>query len=267
MEEIGGRELRIIYYAHPMETYWTYLEDVVEELVKRRFVEIYHIDSWPSLCKVVNENACKELKSIYVTMRGFVKQYEKGRIPESDAKQIAYDLMKILRSNAIVNNILLNPSTFRDPFQISETFKRKAYPHFCYGLIDHCDSVVAHGYIMNSYIKQIFTAWLKMPTSSPEVSEYCHSLLELISEVEHIWSPGTCDEIKYALKKGKEVFYLRDDILQRVSNEDIEIINRGKVRFDKYGLKLYNKIWQPIAEGVYITLTQLNYQTLCKVET
>jgi len=139
-----------------------------------------------------------------------------------------------------------------------ETFKRKAYPHFCFGIIDYCDVVVAHGYLMDAHIKRLFKAWFKMRLPDNEVPEYCNSIIPLLDKAKDvIWSPGTCEEVKYSLNKGKEVFCLRNKTLQKITSRDINLIDAGKVPFDKYGLKLYNKIWQPIAKSVYETLTTL----------
>ena len=251
-----------IYYAHPVETYQTYIEDFVEELVKKKFGEVLHIKDWFSLRQAVSEKACEELKDLFAKIRRFVIQREKDRIPETDAKSIAHTFMKVVGTNiTAAKNVLFNPSTFGDPFLAmakSETFKRKAYPHFCYGLIDYCDVVVAHGYVMDAHTKCLFKAWFKMRSPFHEVTEYCKSIIKLLNKAKSmIWSPGTCEEIKYSLNKGKEIFCLQNKTLQKITSNDINLIDAEKVPFDKYGLKLYNKIWQPIAESVYKTLTIL----------
>jgi hypothetical protein len=65
-----------------------------------------------------------------------------------------------------------------------------------------------------------------------------------------VWSPGTFNEIKYALDIGKEVYCLTNKTLKKVSSIDDLPDKKAKIPFDDYGLFLYSKIWQPIAKDV-----------------
>jgi len=112
--------LIFIYYAHPVETYQTYIEDFVEELVKKKFGEVLYINDWFSLRQAVNEKACEELKVLFAKMRRFVMQREKDRIPETDAKSIAHDFMKVLRTNIMTaKKCAFQSLNLRRPFPLN----------------------------------------------------------------------------------------------------------------------------------------------------
>jgi hypothetical protein len=265
--------MRLIYYAHPIETYKTYLEDLIEETVQKHLGETSHIRNRSSLRHAVEKGAHKKFDSLFIKMKDTVKRFRGGKIPESDAFSIAHEFMEALKDNICVNakNILLNPSTFSGLSVVTESnfiifeevgdrFKRMAFPHFCYGLIAHCDAVVAHGYVIDSYIKCVLKGLLKelkKSLSQLEVSEYCGRLLEILDGPRRIiWSPGTFNEIKYALDMRKEVYCLRNKTLRKVSSRSALPANSAVIPFDEYGLRLYNRIWQPIARSVYGALTE-----------
>ncbi|MEM4488807.1 MAG: hypothetical protein QXK88_08460 [Desulfurococcaceae archaeon] len=255
-EEKAGK-IKIIYYAHPIETYGTCVENFTEELARKQFGKIYHICDWSQLYRAIGKDAREKLRNLFSKMGELVRQY-KSKIPETDAESIAHEFMRAFKSGVVVDHdILFNPKTFSDVLLIgvrSEMFKKKAFPHFCYGLIDYCDIIVAHGYIMNDNIKRLFLDYLTPSTSNEEVAEYCREIRNLIAEAEGIlWSPGTLSEVKYALEKGKTVFVLRGTKLRKVKIEDVSRFK--EVPFDNYGLRLYNEIWQPTAKRVYRTLT------------
>lgn|GEM_PF-3161683 len=248
---------KIIYYAHPKETYGTYLENVIERLTREQFGEIYHIYRWFTLREAVNGDVYKKLGNIKERMEILIRKYGVEKIPEPKAKDVAHDLMKVLRQGITSKNILFNPRVFSSIFQ-GEIFKSKAYPSFCEGLIDCCDVVVTHGYPLDDYIRKLLVAWLNLPTFDEAVSEYCGEIFRLADKVrDMLWSPGTVTEIEYASENGKKVFLLEGISLRRVANEDINEVKHRVIPFDKHERYLYNKIWQPIAESIYRTLTML----------
>ncbi len=248
---------KIIYYAHPKETYSTYLENVIERLTREQFGEIYHIYRWFMLHEAVNGDVYKELRSIKEEMGDLVREYGVEKIPELEAKYVAHDLMRVLRHGITSKNILFNPRVFSSILQ-GEIFKSKAYPSFCEGLIDCCDVIVTHGYPLDDYIRKLLVAWLNLPTSDEAMSEYCSEILTLVDKVrDMLWSSGTVTEMKYASENGKKVFFLQGTSLRRATNEDVNEVKRKVIPFDKHGRYLYNKLWQPIAESIYRTLTIL----------
>ncbi|MEM2175445.1 MAG: hypothetical protein QXI58_07505 [Candidatus Micrarchaeia archaeon] len=260
-------DVRIIYYSHPLETYRTFLEILVEKAVRKQFEEIYHMDEFNKIksIEVIND---EKLIEIFIQMRKLINKY-KNKIPETDAKEIAHSFMKILKLSITTKcNILFNPSIFSNIFSIgviSEEFKRKAYPFFCQGLIDYCDVIVAHGYIMDNYITELFKSWLKLlMTFDQIIREYSSEILRLIEFRNTLLSPGVYHEMKYAIEKGKKVLLLQiNENLKEVTVDNLDSFK--VIPFDKYGLKLYNKLWQPIAESVYQTLTQLNYDNYIEI--
>lgn len=263
------QELRIIYYAHPLETYQSFLEVIMEGAVRKQFGEVYHIDELSKLNKIVNKEYREKLKDLFTQMSELVNIYG-GKIPESDAKDVAYCFMEILKLGITVEcNILFNPSIFSDIHLIieagSEEFKRKAFPFFCYGLIDHCDVIVAHGYVMDSFIRELLKSWLKLPEDfDKRIREYSYGILKLIESKDILWSPGTYSEIKYATEKGKKVFFLQNRSLKKATVDDLNTFIT--IPFDNYDLRLYNKLWQPIASSVYSILTQLNYDKIMETK-
>jgi hypothetical protein len=265
--------MRLIYYAHPKETYGTYLEDLMKEVVEKHLGETYYIKNLPSLQRAVDESVYEQFKNLFTKMRNATEQFKKEKIPESYAKDIAHEFMGILKSNVCVSvkNILLNPSTFSQIFirekrgdlvifkEVGEDFKGKSFPHFCYGIIDYCDFIVAHGYVIDNHTKRVFKELLKEVekySSRYEISEYCKQLLKVLNRSKgNVWSPGTFNEIEYALKIGKKVYCLQYENLVEIFNMDSLPDKEAKITFDEYGLRLYSLIWQPMAESVYRVLT------------
>jgi hypothetical protein len=258
--------MKLIYYAHPIETYETYLEELMEETVKNYFGETLHIRNYSLLHHILNNDGQKKLRNLFDKMENLTKQREVRKIDEKDAKDIAHEFMRIFKkhTNLNIENVLLNPSIFSDLFiidldnftyeNIGKRFKKMSFPHFCYGLIDYCDVVVTHGYVINRYTKRRLKSLLeKVKESSfqPEEFEYCDKLLQIVRSAKwNLWSPGTFNEIKYALDIGKEVYCLTNKTLKKVSSIDDLPDKKAKIPFDDYGLFLYSKIWQPIAKDV-----------------
>jgi len=256
---------QIIYYAHPMETHITYLEHIMEESVKKLFGRVHHINEWSKLKKFVGENSHRKLKEFKTQMNELANMYRK--IPEDDAKKLGHNIMEILKSNMRANqSILLSPSTFSEVFSyfppkrgraIIDEFKRKAFPSFCYGLIDHCDIMVAHGYILDDYTRRILKSWLELPWYfRREEREYSNGIIQLVETETNLLSPGVCCEIKYALNKEMKVYFFQNEELEEITREDFNMLKA--ISFDGY--YSYNKIWQPIARHTYQCLTELYYR-------
>jgi hypothetical protein len=240
-----------------METYETYLEDLMEEAVKRLFGETYHIKSLRLLYHVVHKNANEKFDYLFAKIDKVIKQFCKNNL-KCDAENIAHEFMKILRDNVCVNvnNILVNPSIFNE---VNEEFKKNSFPHFCFGLIDCCECFVTHGYVIDSHIKYALKRCLnnkiRKSSSQPWKSEFCSKLLDFLDRSGgNVWSPGVFKEIEYALKIGKEVYCLQNETLIKVYNLNSLPDNDIVITLDKYGL--YKEIWQPIARSVYRTLTE-----------
>jgi hypothetical protein len=260
--------MKFIYYAHPMETYSTYLEEFMEEVIKNYFGETLHIRNYSLLQRIVNKDGKKKLKSLLRKMKNAIR-YSKGRkIHEKDAKDIAHKFMEIFKNDINLNtiNVLLNPSIFSNLFiidevnltfeMIGERFKKMSFPHFCYGLIECSDIVIAHGYVNNSYTQHMLQERLlkeiEKSSYQPEVIRYCEKLLQIVNNAKwNLWSPGTFNEIKYALDIRKEVYCLINKTLKKISTIDNLPDKEAVIPFDEYGLLLYSKIWQPIAINVY----------------
>jgi len=211
-------------------------------------------------------------------MRDLVQEFE-NKIPEEEAKGVAYSFIEIIKNinfPSDVSAIVVNPKIFSHVLLHrfrSRIFKSRSYPHFCFGLIDKCDLIVAHGYLMDEEIKRLVMSWLqyvKYASRDKRVKGYCEELINLISKARStIWSPGTRTELIYGLEKGKEVYVvtnLKDLKLNKISyikDMDLQI---STVPFDRYGLRLYNKVWRPIISNIYSTLDELHYQKLMLAE-
>ena len=251
----------VIYYSHPMEFYGTRFEIVVKELVSSLFGRTYYIDNFGQL-STLDIGVEKKLKLILDKIGLILGQYRE--VPKEVAGNIAYKIMDIVKNEIAVRveqkgyeTILLNPSIFSDPFLRSvrtEEFKRKSFPYFCYGLIYHCDFLIAHGYILNKNIKEIIVKRLEYIISNIKdhrVKEYCCSLIELIKKAsDMVWSPGTIKEIKYAIDIGKKCFIMRVNRLEDLTPDGFNKLREFIIPFDKHGLRLYNKIWRPIIKSI-----------------
>lgn len=199
--------------------------------------------------------------TVFDRMSEIVRNYRNNKIPPDIAREVAHDFMKILKDCIPEDDIVvLNPKLFSSAHLLlakTEIFKRKSFPFFCHGIIDHCNMVVAHGYILNEHIKSILLNWFKYPFSRKgKIREYLDKLIEIVENAnDMLWSPGTFEEIKYALRQNIEVFIVSENALHKLSKVEIRRIKKYVIPFDKHNLYLYNKIWQPIVDSVYRILT------------
>jgi hypothetical protein len=103
----------------------------------------------------------------------------------------------------------------------------------------------------NNFIKKI-----KATSYSPEIFSYCSKLFQIVNKAEwNLWSPGTFNEIKYALNIRKEVYCLTNKTLKNVSIINNLPDEEAVIPFDEHHLFLYNKIWQPLVREVYENIT------------
>jgi len=259
---VTNEKIKIIYYAHPTETFNTGLEKAVVSSICSFLGDVYHINDWRSLCDALTQKTARQVRE---SLRQSIKRYIKGEMSKKGARSVGLRFLKEIKGGFVKSShlILFNPSIFENLFPetcfpVTKLFKKRTYPDFCYGLIDGCDMMVAHGYPLNSRVKQAFRALLSLPSSPREVTEYASRLLRLIDGAsDMVWSPGAFEEVKYALERGLKVFKFHNGKLEKISTMEGEV----KVPFDDYCLRLYSKIWQPIAEVIYWLLYPPNSLT------
>jgi len=237
-----------IYYSHPMETYRTCVEDIMEKAVREQLGEVYHVSGWGPLLDAVDEYGREELKSLSKEMARLSNAGKAAS--QRNAKKLGHAVTRTLKSRMIIDSriVLVNPSTLS--IKDVESFKSHAFPFFCHGMIDLCETVVAHGYILNETIRTLLLKWLQ--TRQSRSPGYCKTLCDLVGKsVDMLWSPGTLNEIGYALANRKNVFQLKNEALQKITKKSVKQFKAVEVPFDDQGLHLYNKIWKPAATNAY----------------
>lgn len=253
VNKVSSKKRNILYYAHPLELYNTYMETSLESALRRETGNVYHIKDLPHLRDGIDKNGQNTLENLYDKMR---KATLRPDLSKEGAENIARTFSETLRASLTADpqNILFNPSTFSS----FERFMSMSFPHFCQALIRHFDVVIAHGYPLNEKIKRLLHAWLSLGYSKKEIGSYVQRIREIISNSRNmVWSPGVVKELEHGLKKGIKTFVFLDGNLQKASEKDLEEFRKREVPFDRYNLNLYNKVWQPISKHVYSTLTEL----------
>ena len=239
---------RFIYYSHPMETYRTCVEDITEKAVREQLGEVYHVNGWGLILDAVDEYGREKLKSLSEKMARLSEAGEAAS--QRNAKKLGHAVIGTLKSRMIIDSriVLVNPSTLS--IKGVERFKSYAFPFFCHGMIDLCETVFAHGYILNETIRKLLLKWLQ--TRQSRHPGYCKALCDLVSKpVDMLWSPGALDEVGYAVANQKNVLQLKNGSLQKITKTDVNQFKAVKVPFDDQGLRLYNKIWKPAATNAY----------------